>query len=309
MTGYLGVTDFTWFSFLRERRANEVNFWQPSGGRSFRTIPPGAPFFFKLKTPYNAIGGFGFFAHHSVLPAWLAWETFGDANGAPTLDAMCRSIERLRRTPATGRPGSYDIGCIIVADCTFFAEADWVRLPADFAKNIVQGKTYDLTFGEGERVWRECLDRVNAVQPGSAITLDAIASTDRYGKPMIIQPRLGQGAFRIAVLDAYGRACAVSHEHSLPVLEAAHIRDYAHGGDHRIKNGICLRSDIHRLFDAGYVTLDEHRRFVVSDRLRKDYANGKVYYALNGSALSLPANPAHWPDESELAWHRDRFIA
>lgn len=309
LTGYLGVTDFAWFRFLRERRVDEVNFWQPQGGRAFLTIPPGAPFFFKLKHPHNAIGGIGYFAHHSVLPAWLAWETFGEANGAPTLDAMCHSIERLRRQPAAGRLGNYDIGCIILTGCTFFAEPDWVRLPNDFAKNIVQGKTYDLTQGEGERIWRECLDRANVVGLGAAITTDAIMPTDRYGKPTLIQPRLGQGAFRVIVLDAYGRSCAVSREHSLPVLEAAHIRDYAHGGVHRVSNGICLRSDIHRLFDAGYVTVDEDHRFVVSGRLKQDYDNGKVYYALDGNRLELPANPANWPNEAELAWHRDRFVA
>jgi putative restriction endonuclease len=309
MKGYAGVTDFAWFSFLRERRLDEVNFWQPHGGRPFRAVPPGAPFFFKLKKPHDAIGGFGFLAHHSVLPAWLAWETFGVANGAPTLDAMCRSIERLRRVPSIGRPGNYDIGCLILTGCTFFAEPDWVRLPNDFAKNIVQGKTYDLTQGEGERLWRDCLARANATGELAALTTDTGAPTDRYGKPILVQPRLGQGAFRVAVLDAYGRACAVSREHSLPVLEAAHIRDYAHGGDHRIRNGICLRSDIHRLFDAGYVTIDEAHRFVVSSRLKQDYANGKVYYALHGNALDLPGNPAHWPDEAELAWHRGRFVA
>ena len=76
-----------------------------------------------------------------------------------------------------------------------------------------------------------------------------------------------------------------------------------------MSNGICLRSDIHRLFDAGYVTVDEDHRFVVSSRLRQDYDNGKVYYALNGNRLDLPLNPAHHPDEAELAWHRDRFVA
>ena len=41
----------------------------------------------------------------------------------------------------------------------------------------------------------------------------------------------------------------------LPVLEAAHIRPYAHGGEHRVDNGLLLRSDLHTLFDRGYVTV------------------------------------------------------
>jgi putative restriction endonuclease len=79
--------------------------------------------------------------------------------------------------------------------------------------------------------------------------------TPRYGKPLLVWPRIGQGVFRIAVTDAYGRACAVTGEHSLPALEAAHIRPYAAEGLHDVANGLLLRSDLHRLFDKGYVTV------------------------------------------------------
>lgn len=44
-----------------------------------------------LNTDYdrdNAIDGFGFLARASVLPAWLAWDSFGDGNGAATLAAL-----------------------------------------------------------------------------------------------------------------------------------------------------------------------------------------------------------------------------
>ena len=60
--------------------------------------------------------------------------------------------------------------------------------------------------------------------------------------------------FRVAVMDAYARACAVTHEHSLPALEASHIQPYAKNGPHDVRNGILLRADLHRLFDQGYVT-------------------------------------------------------
>jgi len=31
-------------------------------------------------------------------------------------------------------------------------------------------------------------------------------SGPRYGEPVLVKPRLGQGAFRVSVMDAYGRA-------------------------------------------------------------------------------------------------------
>ncbi|MFA5536800.1 MAG: HNH endonuclease, partial [Bacillota bacterium] len=44
-----------------------------------------------------------------------------------------------------------------------------------------------------------------------------------YGKEQIIKPRIGQGAFKVLITDAYQRRCAITGEKTLPVLEAAHI--------------------------------------------------------------------------------------
>jgi putative restriction endonuclease len=96
----------------------------------------------------------------------------------------------------------------------------------------------------------------------------------RYGEPQLVRPRLGQGTFRFAVLDAYG-SCAVTTEHSRPVLDAAHIRPYGEGGGHEVANGLLLRTDLHRLFDKGYVTVSPDHRLVVSKRLRDEWHNGR----------------------------------
>ena len=117
--------------------------------------------------------------------------------------------------------------------------------------------------------------------------------------------RLGQGAFRLAVTEAYGRACAVTREHSLPVLDAAHIRPYSSTADNDVRNGLALRADLHRLFDRGYVTVDADHRFVVGARLREEFDNGKTYYALHGRRLWVPEQVAQRPDPKALAWHRE----
>jgi len=102
----------------------------------------------------------------------------------------------------------------------------------------------------------------------------------------------------------------VTHEHSLPVLEAAHIRPWHAGGAHAIPNGMPLRRDLHRLFDLGYVTIRPDLRFAVSPRLRDDYANGRSYYALDGGEIGLPDDPAARPDLELLAWHEaEVFLA
>lgn len=128
----------------------------------------------------------------------------------------------------------------------------------------------------------------------------------RYGTPQLVAPRLGQGTFRVAVTDAYGRACTVTGEHSLPALEAAHIRSYAKEGPHEVRNGLLLRADLHRLFDLGYVTVSQHLRLEVSDRLREDYSNGRSYYPLRGQALESPIRAEDRPAAEFLRWHNEQ---
>ncbi len=127
-----------------------------------------------------------------------------------------------------------------------------------------------------------------------------------YGPPIPIQPRLGQRSFRVAVLDAYARRCAITGAKTLPVLEAAHIRDYHDHPVHSIDNGILLRADMPKLFDAGYVTVTPDSRFEVSRRIKEEFENGRDYYALHGSPIRLPVEVAHRPAVESLIWHNER---
>ena len=324
MNGFVGVTDYEWYSFLRSRPEwEEANFWQPSA-HGLLDPPAGMPFFFKLRSEYGSpIVGFGHFAWRTKLPAWMAWDTFGAANGAPSREQMLARISRLRRDSVVDPAGRYEIGCLVLTHPIFFAETDWVRPPNDWPPNVQRGKSYDVTQGEGLRIYLECLARTSSSEVKAAAMETSIEDSspappqtarERYGKPVLRLPRLGQGGFRVAISDIYSRSCAVSGEHSLPALEAAHIRPYAEGGSHEIGNGILLRADIHRLFDQGFVTVTPDYRFRVSRRLKDDYENGRIYYQLEESigaagGIRLPHDPAVRPRRELLEWHSsERFV-
>jgi putative restriction endonuclease len=282
----------------------EPNFWQPHGGRAFRAIAPGDPFFFKLRAPHKKIAGFGFFERYEALPAWLAWECFGEMNGAPDFQSMIDRIMRLRGD-GDRSTGDFQIGCIMVTAPIFFDREEWIEPPANWAKSgIQQGKSYSLELGEGSRLWSQCLERA---QRGSHYwNVERVEEAPaRYGTPIEVKPRLGQGLFSLAVRDAYRGACAVTGEHSGPVLEAAHIIPYAKGGEHRVDNGLLLRSDLHRLYDRGYVTVTPDYEFMVGEKLRNDFNNGRSYYALSGSKIALPSTVVHRPSLERLEWHME----
>ena len=108
------------------------------------------------------------------------------------------------------------------------------------------------------------------------------------------------------VTDAYLRRCAVTGEKTLPVLEAAHIKPYALEGPHSVKNGILLRSDLHKLFDLGYVTVTPALRLEVSPRLKAEWENGREYYAYHGRELTCrPADVSNFPSREFLQWHNE----
>ena len=295
----IAVTDGDWFEMLRQRPdLSEVNFWAPSAA-NFRALQPGELFLFKLHAPRNVIVGGGIFAYANALPCSLAWEAFKEANGARSAQEMRARIARYRRA-GPGDRSDFEIGCRILTQPFFFAEADWIPVPSSWSPNVVSFKTYNTGDSEGLALWEAVNDRLTRA-PFPGLT-DAAA---RFGEPHLIRPRLGQGAFRVLVTDIYRRRCAVTQERTLPALEAAHIRPYGDGGAHEPQNGLLLRRDIHSLFDAGYVTVTPDFHFEVSRRIREEFDNGKHYYALHGQKISAPDDIARRPDPDALTWHNE----
>lgn len=305
MQGTVANTDQGWYEFLRGRPdLTEVNFWAPSPRRSFRGDRI-TPFFFRLKAPHQAIAGFAFFARFERLPIWLAWEAFGVGNGADSYEDLIARLQRLRQNIRYDPPpGPDEIGCSILLEPIFFPKELWVPQPADWMPRTQGYRYYDLETDEGRLLWDRCREAARIVAKGSYTEPMAIVErAARYGAPQVVPPRLGQGSFRIATLQAYGRACAVTGEHSLPALEAAHIKSYSTGGPHEVSNGILMRADLHRLFDRGYITVTPDLHLQVSPRLKQDFDNGRSYYPLDEQVVRVPANLDERPDREKLEWH------
>ncbi|SFT57802.1 HNH endonuclease [Mesorhizobium sp. YR577] len=226
-------------------------------------------------------------------------------NGAESLEEMRRRVARYRREPVEYRT-DYSIGCRILEQPFFWPRDLWIPIADRWAPSIVVGKSFDTGHADGRFFWDAVRERLAARSAAAPSPLDEVA---RYSTPRLVKPRLGQGTFRVAVTDSYDRRCAITGERTLPVLDAAHIRAYGAGGEHEVSNGLLLRTDIHKLFDRGYVTADPDFRFVVSPRLREDFQNGKHYYDLAGQDLRLPVQQRLRPDPEALDWHRqERFL-
>jgi putative restriction endonuclease len=306
---FIANTDGAWFEFLSSRavngRVDEVNFWQPKATRPMKQMLPGEPIFFRLKSPVSAIAGYGFFAHFACVSVDTAWSSFGFKNGDPNRVSFFQRIGKYRRIDlldpcVIAEP----IGCTILRDATFWPPERWMPWGKSegWATNIVQGKT--------ERDPVQARRLIGAMQADArkapADLVDQFRLVDVDAREVAMREvveREGQGAFRLRLLRAYQSQCAITGEHTEPVLDAAHIQPYLGPASNHVQNGLILAKEFHALFDQGYVGVTPDYEVRVSERLRAEWQNGKRYYPYDNAALRIPDEPAMRPSRDALAWH------
>ena len=306
MKFYIGNTDLDWYKYLKGIYPEDINFWQPGGTIRFKAVEPGSPFLFRLKSPVNKIAGIGFFTSHSILPIDFAWEVFQNRNGTNSFLDFYSKIKTYRDI-SNSIEKNPNIGCIVLTNPIFFDEQDWLPVPRNWSLNIVQGKTYN-TKDETDRKYWDLIESV-LIKYNENNSQDSVSETEPlYGK-YLTRVRIGQGAFRVLVTDAYSRRCAVSGEKTLPVLEAAHIQPYSISGLNATNNGLLLRADLHKLFDKGYITVTDKYNVEISRRIKEEFENGRDYYKYHGHQLvSLPNNYRDLPEKKILRWHNENIF-
>jgi putative restriction endonuclease len=326
----VGVTDNKWASLLRDRPdLTEANFWQPSP-HGFKALSPGEPFLFKTKDPkkfrgvdipgYALVGG-GFFDEYVELRVSEAWTIWGAANGVADEGELARRAKAYRSQAAEIGDPDPTIGCVILRNIFFAERGEELPEPPHWARSSVTYTGYDLErperrpdTGYVQNAFADLQSRARvdlAWEPDlRSVTLDW--EGPRYGPPVLVRPRMGQGHFKRAVAAAYRQRCAVTASATFPSLEAAHIRPFADGGEHSVSNGLLLRGDVHRLYDLGYLSIDADLRLRVSPQLREHGWNGVEFYERegNGFRISEPDDRSLKPDRDALTWHLEtRFRA
>ncbi|MCO6009259.1 HNH endonuclease [Actinoallomurus purpureus] len=117
-----------------------------------------------------------------------------------------------------------------------------------------------------------------------------------------VRVRVGQPAFREAMLATFGEVCAFTGPTPVQALEAAHLYSYAATGKHHKGAGLLLRRDVHRLFDLGLIAFNPTTKTI-------DVAPGlaayPLYAQLHGKSLAVTATGEHinWLTKH---WHMHR---
>lgn len=309
MRAYVFPTDTTWSTYLRARPGlDNVNFWLPGGG-GFAALSRGDRFVYRSKQSAGGrlIGG-GLFDGFVKLKVSEAWSTFENANGCGSLDQLHASISAYRAKNNQPYEDDPVIGCIMLRD-SFFVNSDLeLPVPPSYPMTATKGRGYTPEHEEWsylEAAFAEMLLRAEVQSRSPEADITAYVEGPTRGEPQLVVPRVGQHSFKALTLTGYHRRCAITGAKITPVLQAAHIRPVARDGQHRLDNGLLLRSDVHILFDGGYLGIDPSHRLLVSNRIRQDFGNGDEFYSLAGRTIDLPDRPVDRPSRESIEWHLD----
>ena len=300
MTFAIAPTDLDWFETLRrESLGRIVNFWTPTPW-NIAGLNEGDRLYFMLKSPIRKIGGYGFFLEYHNMSASEAWRKWGLANGVYDFSELVERTQKYaeKYTQSFSASNDPEIGCIILSDPVAFDEHEFFQ-PEDygfsFAKQVVKIKY----FTQASEI-PHILPTLNLEDNFQLVDADA---TKKRG--VVVKERVGQSVFRRTILDAYDNRCAITGSKIVEVLQAAHIQPYVNEKSNHVKNGICLRVDLHRLFDEGLITINDDYTIRVSANLswRSD-----AYGNLENKALEIPKDPRKHPSKSALARHRSTIF-
>lgn len=110
--------------------------------------------------------------------------------------------------------------------------------------------------------------------------------------------RPGQAKFRTDVMLAHAKKCLVTGEAMPEVLEAAHVIPVNNGGKDEVSNGLCLRVDIHRLFDSGNLRVSSDGSITFSNALLRS-----TNYKLLPKQIKIPP----FVSRANIKW-RHRYL-
>ena len=313
---FIANTDHAWFDYLadvsRFTHLDEVNFWQPKAVRPMKRMLAGAPVFFRLKGARSCIAGYGFFVSFAVVQLSTAWELFGIKNGDPDEARFRNRIGRYRGVDLLDPSVvAAPIGCNVLRNATFWPPERWIPWgdAEEWPMNVVQGATIR-DVAARERLLAQIAVDGTPFPAELGETFEPVAVDGRRMASVEQIVREGQGTFRMRLLEAYEGQCAITGEHTQPVLDAAHVQPYLGPASNHVQNGLLLTKELHALFDRGYVTVTPDHVVKVSRRLRADWNNGRRYEQFDGKALAfVPRASPLRPSSRALAWHaEERFL-
>ncbi|MCY3575846.1 MAG: HNH endonuclease [bacterium] len=127
----------------------------------------------------------------------------------------------------------------------------------------------------------------------------------------VTKARLHQPLFRARVLAAYRSQCGVCRLRHPELLDAAHIKPDADGGEAVVPNGISMCKLHHAAYDNNLLGIDPDYRVKIRSDVRDETDGPTLRYAiqsLHDANLQIPHRRAAQPDRELLAERFELFL-
>lgn len=230
--------------------------------------------------------------------------------------------------PRSGRPAPYDdeVGDDDLlryryqgtvpshADNRGLREAMRRRLPLIYLKGVVKGiyvaaaPVYIVGDDPTQLTFTVAVDDQHALLPGFAV--DEGNARKQYVTRMT-RVRMHQQGFRVRVLEAYARRCAVCRLRHTNLLDAAHIiPDREEAGVASVRNGLSLCKLHHAAYDDDLIGIRPDLVIELPERVREEKDGPMLLHGLqefHGQKIVAPRQDHKKPDPQALEWHYERF--
>lgn len=121
------------------------------------------------------------------------------------------------------------------------------------------------------------------------------------------------GLFKKLVPRVYSTTCSFTGMQLISTyghnfIDACHIVPFSVTHDDKVSNGIALCPNMHRAFDRGLLSVDNHYRIIISSGIIEDEEHVYGIKQLDGRRILLPSNAQYYPDQQNLTWHRENVF-
>jgi len=151
-------------------------------------------------------------------------------------------------------------------------------------------------------------DQKSLVQSGSIVT----SEVERRYNTVLARRRLHQPLFRSRVLVAYEHRCAICRLPFVELLDAAHIKPDAEGGQASVSNGLALCKIHHGAFDTNILGISPDYQVTIKESVLETFDGPTLQHALkamHGLKLAqLPHRKEERPAPALLEERYSKFL-
>jgi len=119
--------------------------------------------------------------------------------------------------------------------------------------------------------------------------------------------------FKRNIPKIYNNTCAISRlrvstTFNASLIDACHIKPISLSLDDTMTNGISLTPTLHRAFDRGLISFNNHYEVIISTKYTESLESTYSISQFEGTQILLPKESKYHPNLNGIKWHRENVF-